>query len=413
MRVCSSTQSRLWRALARCTASVLLLLLLLALPAAHAHKASDGYLQLSESAQPGATRLALSLALKDIDAAVESLDADNDRQVTRGEINRAVPAVVRWVNSGAVFRCGSDNITLDWQLESLERRIDGAYVRLAANAVCAGPALGLAYSLMKDIDPTHRLIVSGQLDGQALAKVLSPQGRGDATLRLARTPGAPGSPGTPGAAGQPAAATQSGPATLAQFFAEGVHHIVTGYDHLAFLLALMLPIVLYRRSPLLPGEPPLNAGKRRGILALFMTVTGFTIGHSLTLVLATLGVISASPVWVEPAIAITIALSALLNLFPLRHVRGDALALCFGMIHGLAFSSVMTEAGISGALLLWGLAGFNLGVEAGQLAGVAVWCCIHLALVRWKHYERVVVRGGSWALLMLALYWAAQRVGVL
>ena len=154
----------------------------------------------------------------------------------------------------------------------------------------------------------------------------------------------------------------------------------------------------------------MNAGKRRGILALFMTVTGFTIGHSLTLVLATLGVISASPTWVEPAIAITIALSALLNLFPIRHVRGDALALCFGMIHGLAFSSVMTEAGINGALLLWGLAGFNLGVEAGQLAGVVVWCCVHLALVRWTHYERVVVRGGSWALLLLALYWTAQRI---
>ena len=389
-------------AIARCIAA--LLFLLLALPAAQAHKASDGYLQVSESSPPGVTRLQLSLALKDLDAAIESLDADNDRQVTRGEINRAVPALVRWVNSGAIIRCGSANITLDWQLESLERRIDGAYVRLGATAACQGSALGLGYGLMKDIDPTHRLIVSGQLDGQAIAKVLSPQGRGDATLRFA------GPPGAPITAAQPAGAAQSGPATLAQFFAEGVHHIVTGYDHLAFLLALMLPIVLYRRAPLMPGEPPMNAGKRRGILALFMTVTGFTIGHSLTLVLATLGVISASPTWEEPAIAITIALSALLNLFPIRHVRGDALALCFGMIHGLAFSSVMTEAGINGALLLWGLAGFNLGVEAGQLAGVVVWCCVHLALVRWTHYERVVVRGGSWALLLLALYWTAQRI---
>ena len=375
------------RVVARCIGAALFLLL--AIPVAQAHKASDGYLQLSDAAQPGATRMQLSLALKDLDAAVESLDADNDRQVTRGEINRAVPALVRWVNSDAVFRCGKASLAPDWQLESLERRIDGAYVRLAATAACAGGALGLGYSLMKDIDPTHRLIVSGQLDGQPLAKVLSPQGRGDTTLRI----------------------LQSGPATLAQFFAEGVHHIVTGYDHLAFLLVLMLPIVLYRRAPLLPGEPPLNVSKRRGLLALFITVTGFTIGHSLTLVLATLGVIPASPAWVEPAIAITIALSALLNLFPIRHVRGDVLALAFGMIHGLAFSSVMTEAGISGALLLWGLAGFNLGVEAGQLAGVAVWCCIHLAIARWKHYERVVVRGGSWALLLLALYWAVQRLG--
>jgi hypothetical protein len=385
--------------------AVVMLLALAGIALAHpalAHKASDGYLQVNEASQPGASRLQLSLAIKDIDAALPSLDADNDRKITRGEINSALPALVRWVNTGAVFTCGAAIAGADWQLESLEQRIDGAYVRLAATTNCAGAALGLSYALMKEIDPTHRLIVSGQLAGQQLVMVLSPQGRGDTTLRQAV-----GAQRT-----SPKAAAQSGPATLAQFFAEGVHHIVTGYDHLAFLLALMLPIVLYRRSPLLPGEPALNAGKRRGILALFMTVTGFTIGHSLTLVLATLGVISASPVWVEPAIAITIALSALLNLFPIRYVRGDALALGFGMIHGLAFSSVMTEAGIRGALLLWGLAGFNLGVEAGQLAGVAVWCCIHLALVRWKHYERVVVRGGSWALLVLALYWAAQRMGV-
>jgi hypothetical protein len=172
----------------------------------------------------------------------------------------------------------------------------------------------------------------------------------------------------------------------------------------------MLPIMLYRQTPLLPGEPAQGSAARRGLFALFTTVTGFTLGHSLTLLLATLGIVTASPAWVEPAIAVTIALSALANLFPIPHVRGDALALAFGMIHGLAFSSVMTEAGISGALLLWGLAGFNLGVEAGQLIGVALWCAIHLTLVRWKHYERVAVRGGSWSLLLLALYWTIQRV---
>ncbi len=394
-----------------------LLLLGTALQPALAHKASDGYLQLGESVPAsagqgtstgaGETTLRLSLAVKDLDAVIDSLDADNDRRITWSEIRQATPGILRWVAGGFVLRCGVAPVAAPWQFDSLEQRIDGAYVRLSASLRCEGAPLALTYSLMKDVDPTHRLIVSGTQSGQPVAAVLSPQGRGEAVLRAEGAQGTAASGTTVNEA-----APQSGPATLAQFFLEGVHHIVTGYDHLAFLLALMLPISLVRRrnEVTAPGGVPGPSNARRGIFALIATVTGFTIGHSFTLVLATLGVINASPTWVEPAIAITIALSALLNLYPIRHVRGDVLALGFGMIHGLAFSSVMTEAGITGALLLWGLAGFNLGVEAGQLAGVAVWCCIHLALVRWRHYQRVVVRGGSWALLLLALYWAVERI---
>ena len=143
---------------------------------------------------------------------------------------------------------------------------------------------------------------------------------------------------------------------------------------------------------------------------MLLTVTGFTVGHSVTLAVATLGGISASPAWVEPLIALTIAASALLNLYPVRWIRGDVLALVFGLIHGLAFSSVMIEAGISGSLLLWGLAGFNLGVEAGQLVAVAAWCVLHRILLPWRYYQPVVVRGGSWALLVVALYWTVQRI---
>ena len=112
----------------------------------------------------------------------------------------------------------------------------------------------------------------------------------------------------------------------------------------------------------------------------------------------------------EPAIAITIGISALLNLYPVRWVRGDVLALGFGLIHGLGFSSIMREAGVGGPLLPWALAGFNIGVEAGQLVGVALWSVLHLLLVRWALYDRIVVRGGSWALLALAAYWTVERL---
>ena len=371
---------------------------------ANAHKASDAYLVLAEAvspAVPGALRLQLSLALKDVDAALDSLDADADRRLTWGEIRRATPEIVRWVSGEVSLRCAGQPLNIAWVFKTLEQRSDGAYIRLGAPLVCAAPAsLSLDYRLLKDIDPTHRLLLSGTLAGKPFATVLAPLGRPMIELRQA---------GQPGAVQQARQLPQTGFATLVQFFDEGVHHILTGYDHLAFLLALLLPVVLFPKL-LAPTGVVGAASRGKGFSRLLLTVTGFTVGHSVTLALATLGGIVASPAWVEPLIALTIAASALLNLYPVRWIRGDVLALVFGLIHGLAFSSVMIEAGISGSLLLWGLAGFNLGVEAGQLVAVAAWCVLHRILLPWRYYQPVVVRGGSWALLALALYWTAQRI---
>lgn len=383
----------------------------------HAHKASDAYLVLSEaSAQataPGALRMQLSLALKDVDAALDSLDADNDRQLTWGEIRRATPDIIRWVSGEVHLQCAGRTLDIPWVFETLEQRSDGAYIRLGTPLACPSAAsLSLDYRLLKDIDPTHRLLLSGTLGGKPFATVLAPLGRPVIELRqsLAASQGEGQLPTGQAVAG-PAARQlpQSGFDTLVQFFDEGVHHILTGYDHLAFLLALLLPVVLFRSVQHKAAVSTVNV-RRAGLSTLLLTVTGFTIGHSVTLALATLGGISVSPTWVEPAIALTIAASAALNLYPVRWIRGDVLALVFGLIHGLAFSSVMTEAGVSGSLLLWGLAGFNLGVETGQLVAVALWCVVHRILLPWRFYQPVVVRGGSWALLVLALYWTVQRI---
>lgn len=393
---------------------------------AHAHKASDAYFVLSEAsaqaAAPGAMRMQLSLALKDVDAALDSLDADNDRQLTWGEIRRATPDIVRWVSGAVRLQCAGLALYVPWVFESLEQRSDGAYIRLGALLACPSAAsLSLDYRLLKDIDPTHRLLLSGTLGGSPFATVLAPSGRPVIELRQAATASAAtpqtaarkGEVATPFAQAAAAQAARqlprSGLATLGQFFDEGVHHILTGYDHLAFLLALLLPVVLFRGVQYKAATRSEEV-RRAGFSTLLLTITGFTVGHSVTLVLATLGGITASPVWVEPAIALTIAASAMLNLYPVPWIRSDVLALVFGLIHGLAFSSVMTEAGVSGSLLLWGLAGFNLGVEAGQLLAVAVWCVVHRLLLPWRFYQPVVVRGGSWALLILALYWTVQRI---
>jgi hypothetical protein len=365
-----------------------------------AHKASDAYLQLNDgSSASQAITFKLSIALRDIDAAIDTLDTDNNRSLEWGEIRQNMPAIQGWVAQGFQAMCAEQGLPLTWAFESLEERSDGVYVRLVASAACSRSALSIQYQLMRNIDASHRLLVGGIVRGQALAAVVSPQSQTAAVLL----------PADQGVATDSKAVALGAWATFAQFFPEGVYHLVTGYDHLAFLLALLLPIMLlpahrWGAQPIVNG-----AVHRPGLWFLLRTITGFTIGHSITLMLASLGWIG-SPAWVEPAIAVTIGISALLNIYPVRWLRGDVLALGFGLVHGLGFSNIMREANVSDSLLLWAVAGFNLGVEAGQLAGVVLWCCVHLILVRWQRYEPVVVRGGSWALLALAVYWTGERL---
>jgi HupE / UreJ protein len=398
--------------------AMLCMLLSLANPA-WAHKASDAYLQLGEATAPASqsaassatdtpTALRYSIALRDLDAAIETLDVDNNRSLEWGEVRQNLPAIQAWVGQGLLLQCDGKNTPLSWAFESLEQRSDGAYIRLGSSAACPRGDFLITYQLMQNVDSTHRLLVGGQLQGQSIAAVASPQNKPTVNLRPASAQAVQGGQGTPGV---PATlpAQQSGPAAFAQFFPEGIHHIATGYDHLAFLLALMLPIMLRRGSDSAQAAHALHH-QRPGLVALLRTVTGFTIGHCITLVAATLGWIT-PPTWVEPAIAISIGVSAWLNLYPVRWLRNDVLALGFGLVHGLGFSGLMREANVSDALLPWALAGFNLGVEAGQIAGVLVWCSLHWMVARWQRYEQVVVRGGSWALLALASYWTLQRLG--
>lgn len=380
------------------------LCLLLALhPAAWAHKGSDAYLDLRGDAGTGsALQLTLSVAIQDLDL-VLPLDANADGKVTWGEIQAANPAVQQLLRASTGLE-GTSACTLDWAFAGLERRSDGAYLRWTSTADCAG-ARALRYTLLRAQDATHRLLVTGRIDGQDLLSTWSPQQPGALALR-------PAVGGTAGAdAAASSAALHSGPATLWSYLQLGMHHLLEGYDHLAFLLALVLPLrlVVGRTAPV----PATAVGTTRHAStwwALLRTVTAFTIGHSITLVLATLGWTQASPDWVEPVIALSIGVTALLNLFPMARVRSDVLALLFGLVHGYGFAGLLTEAAAPSGLLPWALGGFNLGVECGQLLAVAAWVLVAQAVVRRPWYGSVVVRGGSWALVLLSAWWFWERV---
>ena len=115
----------------------------------------------------------------------------------------------------------------------------------------------------------------------------------------------------------------------------------------------------------------------------------------------------------EPAIALSVVLAALNNLLGFSALKRWRLAFVFGLIHGFGFASVLLDLGLPASALLAALGGFNIGVELGQLAIVAVflplaWTLRHTWIYRW-----VVVVGGSTAVVLLGLFWTLERVGLL
>lgn len=381
-----------------------LLLTLMAPHMAWAHKGSDAYLQVSDQPHqlhdPQRVSLTYAVAIKDL-ALVLSVDANGDGKVTWGEIKAATPAISALL-AAEIGIAGAP--ALVWQFDGLESRGDGAYVRLKASPwVPQGAALALRYSLFQTQDTTHRLLVAGQLDGKDLLLTVSPTQTQATVLRAGVV------------AESPAAQTNSAWRSLSQYFGLGVHHLLEGYDHLAFLLALVLPLqlLLWPRNTAVmaktgASESPSKKTSEWG--RLLTTITAFTLGHSITLVLATLGYTSASPAWVEPVIAVSIGVSALLNLYPQRWLRTEVLAGAFGLVHGYGFAGLLAEAAAPSGLLGWALVGFNLGVEAGQLIAVTAWVIVSQPLVGKPFYARWVLRLGSWLLVMLSAFWFVERV---
>ena len=182
-------------------------------------------------------------------------------------------------------------------------------------------------------------------------------------------------------------------ASWVSFVLLGVEHILTGYDHLCFLFALLLV-----------------ATRLRGVLAV---VTTFTVAHSLTLAAAALGIVSLPSSVVEPLIAASIIYVGVENIF-LRRQPDHRLALvfCFGLIHGLGFASALAERlpGVKGFAVVPPLLGFNAGVELGQLAVAACLVpLIRLARTR-PGFARRIQPAFSLMIAMAGFIWLLQRV---
>ena len=256
----------------------------------------------------------------------------------------------------------------------------------ALSRECAKPlsAVELNYSLLFDVDPQHKGLLRLEYQGTTRTAIFSPD-KAKQHFELAEL------------------------SLLRQFLdytREGVWHIWIGFDHILFLLSLLLPAVLYRSKKHWEAVP----GFRPALWDVLKIVTAFTLAHSITLSLATLGVVTLPSRFVESAIAASVVLSALNNVFPVIEGRRWIVAFAFGLIHGFGFASVLADLGLPQDALLLALVGFNLGVEGGQLAIVSAFLPLAFYLRKTLFYRRAVLFAGSICIMLLASVWLIERV---
>jgi hydrogenase/urease accessory protein HupE len=185
--------------------------------------------------------------------------------------------------------------------------------------------------------------------------------------------------------------------TMRRYLVTGIEHIFLGYDHIAFLIAVML--------------------WARRLVPVIKIVTAFTIAHSLTLSLAALGVVVIPNRIVEPAIAASIMYVALENFFSRDIDRRWRITFVFGLIHGFGFAGALQEIGLPPNAVVPALAAFNIGVELGQIAIVAVVLPLLSLLDRLTAVDRAtparaarLVYTVSLAIGLLGGYWFVTRV---
>ena len=366
--------------------AVLFLVLALAAGAAAAHKPSDSYLSMAVDGD--AVRGQWDIALRDLDFAI-GIDSNGDGEITWGELRARHTEIAAYALARLTVGLAGSPCPLHVTEHLVDQHSDGAYAVMRFEALCAsaGPALDLGYNLFFDLDPQHKGLLRLEYAGVTRTAIFSPDAARQ-SFELTR------------------------PSRFTQFIdygREGVWHIWIGFDHILFLLSLLLPAVL------LPQVSDGKAGWRPverfqpALWDVLKIVTAFTVAHSITLSLAALGVITLPTRLTESAIALSVILAALNNIYPLFQRRRWMVAFAFGLIHGFGFASVLADLGLPRDALLLALVGFNLGVEAGQLAIVSAFLPAAYWLRGTALYQRGVFLGGSVVICMLASKWFVER----
>jgi hypothetical protein len=367
-----------------------LLPLLLACGPALAHKPSDSYLSLRVDGREISGQW--DIALRDLDNVI-GLDANGDGQLTWDEVRSRHVDIAAYALSRLTLSADGAACQLHAGAQMLDQHTDGAYTVMPLRVACPPSATAVAapitrivvgYKLFSDVDAQHRGLLRVEHDGATVTGILGGD-RPELDLPLAQLPRW---------------------RLFGDYVRHGIWHIWIGFDHILFLVSLLLPAVLVRKANGWQAAQDFGSAGQD----VLKIVTAFTLAHSITLSLAALGMVSLPSRWVESAIAASVAIAAANNLVPVVRDRRWLAAFVFGLVHGFGFASVLADLGLPRGSLAAALVGFNAGVEIGQLAIVAAVLPIAYALRATWLYRRVLFTGGSGAIVALAAIWLGERL---
>jgi len=332
-----------------------------------------GLSSLELSLQAGHLAVKATFALQDIEA-FAPMDSDLDAEVSDAERDAAKPAVAAFVAGKLAIAADGEQLAPEEPASVDYDAQNNAHVQLRYQPA-PKQTLALESKFLAELPEGHQQFLQiRSADGRILQeKMLS---RADDKLQISVSGG-----------------NDSGWATVFwAFFKLGVEHIVTGYDHLLFLFALLA--VTHSFWPAIK------------------IITFFTVAHSLTLALAGLNLIALPSSFVEPFIAATIVYVALENLIRGDHTKGRHwLTFFFGLIHGFGFASVLQELeiGTASSGILLPLLSFNLGIETGQIAVAVAVLPIIWQLNGKTELAPAFLKTGSLLVALMGGYWFLER----
>jgi hydrogenase/urease accessory protein HupE len=294
---------------------------------AHAVGVSSGEYRLDGSVLYGD----IGMAGRELARALPGLDANHDGEIDDAELAAGRAPIAKLLPGGVVVKTGSRDCAAALDRALASEGDGGVAFQVRFTCPEAPGRLTLSVPMIAGLSPGHRHMARVFRAGKPQTQVLD---RGHATWTL-------DGDGTGGSL-----------RTAWSMLKLGVEHILTGADHLVFLLGLILV-----------------GGRFRSLLGV---ITAFTLAHSITLALAALSVFAPSPRLVEPAIALSIAYVGIENLFVKDASKRWRITFPFGLIHGFGFAGALREIALPHAQVPIALVSFNLGVEIGQLAVLAI-----------------------------------------
>jgi hypothetical protein len=326
----------------------------------------------------------LQLRLEDL-SLITTVDADKNQQLTWGEVKGARGAIANYVTEH--LQLGYEHVACvlmpgEFQIQQMA---GGSYLYIPLEVDCptVGDNVEAGYSLLFANDAAHRGLMKIQSGSSSAVFVFAP-----GQQKFAMTGG-----------------KQSKLPFLLTFVEEGVWHIWTGYDHLLFLLALLIPLFIYRQ----PSTANVPLTLKQAVFKVLKLVTAFTIAHSITLIATSIYQPAFEPALIETLIAISVVLAGINIMVPMFDKGHWRIAFGFGLLHGLGFATALSGLELPADFFVECLLSFNLGVELGQLAIVLPCIPLLLLLSRQFYYRTLAMPFLALMVVSCSLWWTVER----